>query len=246
MKKFLVFAVSIALLLWPTSAVPQCIVPPNGAVVKTTSYTALAADTGKHIVMNCSSACTLTLPSTPQSPVWAIYVSSIGATAAQVSPNGLTLDGSSSSITMAGGLATGFWIDTDNTNYFSARGFVSANVRIRDIGTSWGDTTGSALTSGSVVYMTVPFACTISAWNISVDGGTATIDIWKIATGTAIPTVTNTITASALPAIASGTSVHSTTLTGWTTAVAANDIFGFQLKTVATAKYVSIDVECDQ
>lgn len=123
---------------------------------------------------------------------------------------------------------------------------IPSNVKIRDIGTSWGDTTGSALTSGSIVYVTVPFACTISAWNINVDGGTATIDIWKIATGTAIPTVTNTITASALPAISTGTSIHSTTLTAWTTAVAANDIFGFQLKTVATAKYVSIDMECDQ
>jgi len=52
MKKILALTVSIALLMWPASAVPQCIVPPNGAVVKTASYSALAADTGKHIVMN--------------------------------------------------------------------------------------------------------------------------------------------------------------------------------------------------
>jgi hypothetical protein len=123
---------------------------------------------------------------------------------------------------------------------------ITSNNKIRDFGTTFGDTGGSALTSGSVVYFTVPFACTISAWNMAVDAGTATIDIWKIATGTAIPTVTNTITASALPAIASGTALHSTTLTSWTTSVSANDIFGFQLKTVATAKFVSIDLECDQ
>jgi hypothetical protein len=121
---------------------------------------------------------------------------------------------------------------------------IGSNNMIRDFGTSFGDTQGPALTSGSVVYFTVPYACTIQAWNISVDGGTATLDIWKIATGTAIPTVTNTITASALPAISSGTSIHSTTLTGWTTSVSANDIFGLQLKTVATAKYVELDIQC--
>lgn len=121
-----------------------------------------------------------------------------------------------------------------------------SNVKIRSFGTSFGDTGGSALTSGSIFYRTVPYACTIAAWNMTVDAGTATIDIWKIATGTAIPTVTNTITASALPAISTGTAIHSTTLTAWTTSVSANDIFAFQLKTVATAKYVNIDVECDQ
>jgi len=125
-------------------------------------------------------------------------------------------------------------------------GTAAATVKTRDFGTTFGDTTGLALTSGSVVYFTVPYACTIAAWNISVDAGTVTFDIWKIASGTAIPTVTNTITASALPALSTGTSIHSTTLTSWTTSVAANDIFGVQLKTVATAKYAEIDLQCNQ
>ena len=41
-------------------------------------------------------------------------------------------------------------------------------------------------------------------------------------------------------------SIHSTTLTAWTTAVAANDIFGIQLKTVATAKFAELDIQCNQ
>lgn len=127
-------------------------------------------------------------------------------------------------------------------------GVAAATVLTRSIGTTFGSlATGSvALVAPDVVYFTVPYACTISAWNATVDAGTVTFDVWKIATGTAIPTVTNTITASALPAIASGTALHGTTLTGWTTAVAANDIFGFQLKTVATAKYAQIDLQCGQ
>jgi hypothetical protein len=120
-------------------------------------------------------------------------------------------------------------------------------VNVRSFGTTFGDTAASAaLTSGSVVYFTVPYACTIQAWNITVDAGTVTFDIWKIATGTATPTVSNTITASALPALSTGTAIHSTTLTGWTTSVSANDIFGLQLKTVATAKYAELDIQCNQ
>jgi len=103
---------------------------------------------------------------------------------------------------------------------------------------------GSALTSGKAYTYFVPFACTITAWNMTVDTGTATVDVWKVASGTAIPTITNTITASALPAIASGTALHSTTLTGWTTSVAANDIIAFNLNAVSSATKVSIVLQC--
>jgi hypothetical protein len=120
-----------------------------------------------------------------------------------------------------------------------------SNVRARGIGYAF-DGAGSALTTSKVGYVTVPFACTIAGWNATVDTGTITFDVWKIATGTAIPTVTNTITASALPAIASGTALHSTTLTGWTTSVAANDMFGFKISAVASATLASLVLECDQ
>ena len=121
-----------------------------------------------------------------------------------------------------------------------------SNSDLRQFGTTFGDTGGSALTSGSVVTYAVAYSCTISAWNISVDAGTVTFDIWKVARGSANPTVSNTITASALPALSSNTAARGTTLTGWTTSVTAGDIFGFQLKTVATAKYAEIDLECGQ
>jgi hypothetical protein len=117
---------------------------------------------------------------------------------------------------------------------------------IRSFGTTFGDTGGSALTAGSVVYFTVPYACTISAWNIAVDAGTVTFDIWKIASGSAVPTVSNAITASAKPALSSGTALHSTSMSGWTTSVTANDIFGIQLNTVATAKFAELDIQCNQ
>lgn len=103
----------------------------------------------------------------------------------------------------------------------------------------------TALTAGATAYFTMPYACTIAAWSVSANAGTATVDIWKIATGTAIPTVANTITAAAIPALSSGTSVRSTNLTGWTTTVSANDIIGINLKIVATATQVNLTVECN-
>ena len=54
-----------------------------------------------------------------------------------------------------------------------------------------------AFTAPDVAYFTIPYACTISAWNITVNAGTVTFDIWKVASGTAVPTVANTITAAA-------------------------------------------------
>jgi hypothetical protein len=74
------------------------------------------------------------------------------------------------------------------------------------------------------LYIQVPFAGTIVGWRLISDVSTiATVDVWK-ANGT-IPTVANTITASAKPALSSATVASSTTLTGWSTAVAVGDIF---------------------
>lgn len=115
----------------------------------------------------------------------------------------------------------------------------------RTIGVAVGDPAGTALSTGVLGYLVVPAACTIQSWDIVVDAGTATVDIWKVATGTAKPTVANTITASAKPAISAETAIHSTTLTGWTTSVAANDIFGFNLDAVATAKFIYVGVVCE-
>lgn len=105
---------------------------------------------------------------------------------------------------------------------------------------------GSALTARTSPPQTIPFACTISAWNIMADTGTATVKVWKVATGTAIPTVSNSINTSGV-SLSSGTAVRSTTLTDFTsTAVSANDIFRIDLTTVATATMVTVNVECDQ
>jgi hypothetical protein len=195
----------------------------------------------------------------------------------------------------------------------------TATAPLRGIGMTFGTTGGSALAATSTQYVTSPFACTLKQWDMTVDAGTATVDVWKIASATAdwsgasgtvntsgtavtwvsgttfptdaagqqitinsvaytvasvtsstalvltssagvqsavafsassnsgIPTVSNTIVASAYPAISSGTAKSSGTLTGWTTSVYKDDIFGFNIKAVSggTAA-LSIVLECQQ
>lgn len=109
-----------------------------------------------------------------------------------------------------------------------------------------GDPAGPALSAGVLCLIVSPTACTISSWDMLVDAGTATVQTWKIATGTAIPTASNTISVSGVP-ITSGTAIHSTALNDFTTtSIAANDILAFKLAAVSTAKYIYFGVQCDQ
>lgn len=96
---------------------------------------------------------------------------------------------------------------------------------------------GSIVTTGLKGVFTIDYPCTITGWTINTEGvsPTCTIDVWKIASGTANPTVINTITAAAKPALTTGNNAASGTLTGWTTSVAAGDIFGFNIDAVANA-----------
>lgn len=119
----------------------------------------------------------------------------------------------------------------------------------RAISFTIGDPSNStALTSGSTTtdYVTVPFGCSIAAFNVLIDTGTITVKFWKIATGTAIPTSSDSINTSGV-SISSGTAIHSTTLSDFTnTTVAANDILAMNVPTVSGAHYVNGVLQCNE
>lgn len=98
----------------------------GGAAAKTTSYTATAADCGKLLSFNSSTAVTLTLPSAIPFAQWNLGVQNIGTGALTINPNGLQIDGSSSTINIAPG--SGVQIATDGTNYFTERGAAGGSV----------------------------------------------------------------------------------------------------------------------
>lgn len=106
----------ITLNLWA-----QCIIPANGTNVQTVSYSALAADAGKLIVMNCASACTLTLPNPPPTNVWFVLVSNIGVGGVTIARNSLNIDGAALNLAM-NNPGMGLIITTDGTNYYTSKG----------------------------------------------------------------------------------------------------------------------------
>jgi hypothetical protein len=151
--------------------------------------------------------------------------------------NGGPLSGSSPITVSAAGAIGCATCTTTSTTFSLARGFGAVF-----------DGGGSALTAGSTanVLTSVPYACTISAWSVMVDTGTASFDIWAN-TGTSIPTSSNSITDTAYPAIASGTSTgKNTTLMGWTTSITAFENIIVNLEAVSSATKATLIVECDQ
>jgi len=113
----------------------------------------------------------------------------------------------------------------------------------RTISQQFGTPGGSAISTGVLGYVRWPYACTgLASWSITVDAGTATVKTWKIASGTAIPTVSNSISTSGV-SISSGTNVTSATVTDFTTvATTAGDIFGISLITVSGVGWINFEL----
>lgn len=106
------------------------------------------------------------------------------------------------------------------------------------------DGSGVVLTTGIKGYKSFPVAGTIIGVRLLADvAGAIVVDIWKDTYANYPPTVADTITAAAKPTI-SATNIKSedTTLTGWTTAVAAGDIFGFNIDSVTTITRIILEL----
>lgn len=87
------------------------------------------------------------------------------------------------------------------------------------------DNNGSAIETGVLGDIHVPFACTITGVYLFADQtGSIVIDLWKDSYANFPPTDADSITAAAPPTISSASKSADTTLTGWTTSIAAGDI----------------------
>ena len=103
---------------------------------------------------------------------------------------------------------------------------------------------GNPIATGAKGYVTIPFACTITGYSVQADqSGSIAIEVDKKAG--AIPAVTtDSLCASACPALASAQLNQSTTLTGWNAAVAANDVVGFNVGSASAVTRVNLTVNC--
>lgn len=165
--------------------------------------------------------------------------------------------------------ATGYDVPVDqwkNKNgdvvaYTTENGLVVQNLTVTGTSTGTGgggsSSFGVLIGSGAEVITTgakttglvrIPTAGTITGWEIeSCDStpttGSIVIDIWKDTYANFPPTVADTITASAKPTLTSGTKASSTTLTGWTTAIAAGDIIYFNVDSVSSLTCAKLSVD---
>ncbi len=102
---------------------------------------------------------------------------------------------------------------------------------------------GSAIATGVAGYVPVPWAGTITKVQLlstdpSVTSGSIVVDIWKDAYANYPPTVADTITAAAKPTLSSAIKFEDSTLTGWTTTLAAGDVLGFNVDSVTSVTRV--------
>lgn len=103
------------------------------------------------------------------------------------------------------------------------------------------DGAGTALTTGDKGCLRIPFACTINDVMLIADtSGSIVMNIHKVAYASYTAGFTGSICASAKPTITSTVKSLDTTLTGWTTAVAVNDILRFNIDSVSTITRILI------
>jgi hypothetical protein len=141
----------------------------------------------------------------------------------------------------------GFETDTDkmkigdgSTAYNSLPYFGgSPGVGVRTIGFS----SISPALGQQGTFVVFPAAGTITGWSMVADAGTATVKVWKVASGTAAPSIADNINTSGV-SLSTGTAIISSTVSDFTTtSVAANDIFAFNLTAVASVTKLDFQLQ---
>jgi hypothetical protein len=103
---------------------------------------------------------------------------------------------------------------------------------------------GSVITTGVKGDLVVDFGCVITGVTLLADqSGSVVVDIWKDTYANYPPLVGDSITASAKPTISSATKAQDTTLTSWTTTVAAGDTLRFNVDSVTTLTRVTVAIK---
>lgn len=120
----------------------------------TGAYLTVAGDYGKLLTNTTASNYTVTLPAVPPLASWWLAFQQSGSGTIIINPNGLTIDGSGSNLTLT--VNQGVLIFTDGINYFTERGMGSG-----------GGFTNPMTTLGDIIYENVTPAAARLAGNIT-------------------------------------------------------------------------------
>jgi hypothetical protein len=107
------------------------------------------------------------------------------------------------------------------------------------------DGQGDVLETGKTAYTRVPVACTIvKAYLVADATGDLLVDVWKDSYANFPPANADSITGSAEPELTADQKYEDTTLTGWTTSLAAGDWIGASIEgTPATVTWAQLVLE---
>ena len=102
---------------------------------------------------------------------------------------------------------------------------------------------GSVITTGTKGYLEVPFACTVNQWTVLADqSGSITLDVYSD-TYANYGTNTSMVGAGTKPTISAATKGQSAPTSWTTTSIAAGNIIGFNVATVATVTRVTVSLK---
>lgn len=106
-----------------------------------------------------------------------------------------------------------------------------------------GDGTNAITASEPDQWLEVPFACVVVSWRLLADAaGSVVVDLWRDTYANAPPTVADTITAAAKPTLTGAVKAESTTLTGWSAALAPGDWLRVHVDAATTVKRVVLSL----
>jgi hypothetical protein len=169
-------------------------------------------------------------------------------TSVNITPPAAGLTASGGPITTSGAITLGLANDLAALEGLGSTGFAqrtatdtwTTKALVLSRGASWGGGGVAMVLPTNDVVVSCPTAGTITkATLLGVGGpGSCVVNVFKCAAG-AYPTVSS-ICASSKPTLSAGFSVVNSTLSGWTTAIAAGDVLVFRLESTSTFTGLSL------
>ncbi len=105
---------------------------------------------------------------------------------------------------------------------------------------------GQAISTGIKADLRVPYAGTITGWEIVANAsGSIVIDVWKDTYANFPPTVADTITGTEKPTLSSASKNQDLTLSTWTTSITAGDWLRFNVDSASTVTRVTLSIMVD-
>ncbi len=130
---------------------------------------------------------------------------------------------------------------------------ILGKLRTEDLGITEGsfgitiDGGGNVISTGVKGYVTIPYNCTITGWDIFADQvGSCVIDLWKDTYANFSPNISDSITGSEKPTLTSAQKNQDNSLSTWTTSISAGDIIAFNVDSATTVTRVNVIIKVNK